>query len=65
MPLVTRVIARVALLAVGGFCVFGFMATFEPLDASTQLTWRVVYGLVGLASLAGAIWVALPGKRGP
>jgi len=65
MLLITRVIAVIALLAVAGFCVFAFMATFEPLDASTQLTWRIVYGLVGLASLAGAIWLALPRKQRP
>ena len=65
MPWIARVIAVVTLLAVAGFCVFGFMATFEALDASTQLIWRVVYGLVGLASLAGVVWIALPRKQRP
>jgi hypothetical protein len=63
---IVRVVVVIALVAVAGFCLFGFMATFEPNDASTQLTWRAVYSVVGLASLAGAIWVAVfRKKRGP
>lgn len=65
MALIIRSIAVITLMAVAGLCVFGFMATFEPLAASTQLTWRIVYGLVGPASLAGAICIALPRKRRP
>lgn len=45
------------------FCVFGFMATFEPLDASTQFTWRVIYGLVGLVCLGGLVVLLLPRKH--
>jgi len=63
MILIARIIAVIALVAVAGFCAFGFMATFEPLAASTQLTWRVIYGLVGLASLAGGLCVGLLRKR--
>lgn len=65
MSLVVRMIAVATLLAVAGFGIFGFMATFELLDASTQLTWRLFHGVGILASLAAAVLVTLPRKKGP
>jgi hypothetical protein len=44
------------------FAGFGFMATFEPLPESTQVTWRIVYSVLGLLSLLGLIRVNLPRK---
>jgi len=41
------------------FCVFGFMATFEPMERSVQLGWRFAYGSVGMACLAGVAWLGL------
>jgi uncharacterized membrane protein len=49
----TLVIGALALLALLTFCVFGFIATLEPIDASTQLTWPLVYFLVGQVSMGG------------
>ncbi len=43
----------VLLLAVAAFCVFGFLATFEPMQAAKQWTWRAIYVVVGGCSLAG------------
>lgn len=46
-----RIVAAAALLAAAGFCLFGFLATYEPPG------WpflRVAYALVGLTLLAGA-----------
>ena len=65
MNKVIRIIGVLALLALLAFCVFGFMATFEPLDASTQLTWRVVYGLAGLACLGGIALLSRARKHSP
>ena len=47
------------------FCVFGFIATYEPLDRSVQLMWRFIYGVAGAASIGGLVLVWLPsgGKR--
>jgi hypothetical protein len=53
-----------AIIPVLGFCVFGFMATFEPLDPTTQLTWRIVYGTVAIACIALVIWLAVSRKTG-
>jgi len=49
----------VALLLCGlaGFCLFGFLATFEPLDTATVITWRITYGILGLLSILGLVLV--------
>jgi len=36
--------------------VFGFLATFEPLERSVQLAWRRAYFAAGVAALAGMVW---------
>lgn len=41
-------------LLIAGFCLFGFLATFE-LGVAHALTYRLVYGAVGLASLATVV----------
>ena len=65
MNKVRRIMRVLVLLALLSFCVFGFMATFEPLDTSTQLTWCAVYGLVGLACLAGLVVLLRPQSQSP
>ena len=52
-----RVILSLLLVCVGLFCTLGFLATFEPLARAAQLTWRIVYGGVGLACVGGLIRV--------
>ncbi|MCH2141969.1 MAG: hypothetical protein MK077_03090 [Phycisphaerales bacterium] len=48
--LVFRLIMVVGSLLIGGFCLFGFLATFEPLDGSV-MALRIVYVIVGVASV--------------
>jgi hypothetical protein len=50
-----RIAAAVVFLAVAGFCLFGFIATFEPMPAGTRWIWRTVHLLAGTASLMGAL----------
>jgi len=45
---------------VGGFCIFGFMATFEP--SSDAIAFRIRYAVVGVACLAGMAFAVLPRK---
>jgi hypothetical protein len=52
----------IVLLAVLGFCVFGFMATFEPMDATQKFVSRAVYGAVGVVCLITIAWAAWPQK---
>ena len=65
-----RVLIRVAvaflLLGVTAFCIFGFLATYEPPGFPV---WRLIYGAAGLMALTGVGWVltrrakAEPGVR--
>lgn len=57
MPLLVRIITVMVLIAASAFCVFGFMATFEPIDRNGQMTWRMIYGLVGSLCAAAATWI--------
>ena len=65
MPFIARAVVALVLLAVAAFCVFGFLATFEPIDPEAQLIWRAVYGGVGLGCVAGAVWLILAHKAQP
>lgn len=52
-PLVT-ILSSLLLLAVAAFCVFGFMATFEPSDNQTQfLAFKIGYAAIALGCLIG------------
>ncbi len=59
----TRIAIVLFLLAVAGFCGFGVLTTFEPLDRGTQILWRIVYGVLGLACLAQVVWLARSKKH--
>lgn len=58
MNRVIRMVAMLLLVAFLLFCVFGFMATFEPMDRSVRITWRIVYGVAGASALAGIVRLA-------
>ena len=49
-----RIVGAVFLLAVAAFCVFGFLATFEPPVTGAV---RVIYVVLGIVSLVGAGWL--------
>jgi hypothetical protein len=56
MKLLLALIGSVLLLAVASFCLFGFLATFEPTDRTVQFwVFRIGYAVVGLGSIAGTI----------
>lgn len=46
----------VLLLLVASFCIFGFLASFEPGDR--HLAWRFGYAVVGLGALAVGLGLA-------
>jgi hypothetical protein len=54
MQALSRILLAIILPGVFAFCVFGFLATFEPLPPPTQWTWRAIYAGIGLAALVGA-----------
>ncbi|MFQ5748599.1 MAG: hypothetical protein ACE5H3_03975 [Planctomycetota bacterium] len=58
-----RIVFALVLLVAAAVCVFGFAATFEPLEPDQQLMWRIVYGTGALAALIGVVWVLAKGRR--
>jgi hypothetical protein len=52
MKCLFRVISATVFLCVAGFCVFGFLASFEVGWISI---WHGIYGICGIASLAIAM----------
>lgn len=63
MQTLARIIGGMGLLAITGFCAFGFMATYEYSETAKRLPWQIGYGTIGLVCLSGAAMVLRP--RGP
>lgn len=60
-----QIILAALLLLPTGFCVFGFMATFEPMEAGRQLSFRIGYVVLGvvLALSSGLLLMRPPVPR--
>lgn len=63
MQTLARIIVALALLAITGLCVFGFMATYEYSEVTQRLPWQIGYGALGLIFLTGAALVLRPRRR--
>lgn len=63
MKLVVAIIGSLLLLAVAAFCVFGFLATFEPTD--NALAFRIGYTVVGFGCLVGVFVLILRSMSQP
>jgi hypothetical protein len=56
MKTLLAIVAAILLLPIAAFCVFGFMATFEPTDRpEVFMAFRIGYGVAGVACLAGVV----------
>jgi hypothetical protein len=53
MKFMLRFLCACALIVMLGFCLFGFVATFEPMPTRDRVIWRTVYSLVLVASTLG------------
>ena len=54
MKLIVASLGSLLLLAVAAFCVFGFLATFEPTDNAAQfMAFRIGYSVIGLGCVVG------------
>ncbi len=60
MQTLARIIGALALLAITGFCVFGFMAIFEYSETAKRLPWQIGYGALGFVCLSGAVMLLRP-----
>jgi hypothetical protein len=65
MKLLIAMFGSLVLLAVAAFCLFGFLATFEPTTNSVQfMAFRIGYAVVGLASVVGGgLLIAYASRR--
>jgi hypothetical protein len=61
MSIVLRLLATLASLAIAAFCVFGFLASFEP---GVGPVWKIGYAVVFVVALLGAA-VAWLGRARP
>lgn len=57
-----KLVLSIVCLLIAAFCVFGFLATFEP-GVKNAVMFRLVYGVVGLGCLASIFAMALGSLR--
>jgi hypothetical protein len=43
------------MLALAGYCLFGFLATYEP-GVHHPFVWRIAYAVAGAGSLLASLW---------
>lgn len=60
MKTLARIIAVLGLLAIAGFCGFGFQATFELSEARSRLPWQIGYTTLGLVCVVGMVALVRP-----
>lgn len=60
--LVARFVASILALGCAAFCVFGFLASFEPSDVPNW-PWQVAYGIVGVSSLVSVFFLLKGGRQ--
>lgn len=69
MKMSLAIVSVIALLPITGFCLFGFMATFEPTDRPEFfMAFRIGHGVVGfgcLGGVVGLIWWAMFSRHIP
>jgi len=64
MKIVLAIIGSLFLLAAAAFCVFGFLATFEPTNNPGQfMAFRVGYAIIGLGCVTGVILLIVNAAR--
>ena len=57
-----RIIVPLCLLTLAAFCVFGFLATYEPMEGGA-LAWRVGYGVAIVTCTCAALRLLWKGSR--
>jgi len=55
MNLIARTLLTLGFVAIFVFCVFGFLASYEYVEAARRLPWQLGYGAGGAVSLISMI----------
>lgn len=64
MKLFFAILGSIFLLSVSAFCIFGFLATFEPTDNPNQfMAFRIGYIVIGLGCLVGVRFLIVNAVR--
>ena len=53
----------VPLLGLTGFCVYGFLATYELKESLERLSWQCLYGILCLLFLLAFLFVLKPRRK--
>ena len=60
MKTLARIVAVLGLLAITGFCGFGFLSTFELSEVRARLPWQIGYATLGLICVVGMVALVRP-----
>lgn len=64
MKIILTVVASLVLLPIAAFCLFGFLATFEPTDTPGMfMAFRIGYAVVGIGCFAGIVALIINAVR--
>src|SRR5687768_10588678 len=63
MNFMRRLLWSLPLMIVAGVCLFGFVATFEPMPRIEQWMWRATYVGAGVGSVCAICWLWLRPQR--
>lgn len=64
MKILLSIVGSILLFAVAAFCLFGFLATFEPTDKQGMfMAFRIGYSVVGIGCLAGIVALVVKAVR--
>ena len=62
---VSRLLLSLPLVIAAGYCLFGFVATFEPMPPVAQWLWRAAYFFAGIGSVFTIAWLWLKPSHQP
>jgi hypothetical protein len=64
MKMIVTVVGSILLLALAAFCLFGFLATFEPSNTPGMFwAFRIGYAIVGIGCVVGVCVLILKAVR--
>lgn len=52
MKTLARLLGLALFVVILGFCIFGFIGTFEPMSSWQRMVWRTAYAMAGFISMA-------------
>jgi hypothetical protein len=63
MKMIRRLLLSLPLMCLVGVCLFGFVATYDPMPTLERWIWRALYLGAGSASVLTICWMWLRPRR--